>query len=42
VSSLVDRKYWFVMPLLRVARMLNAMGIMRENSAAFEVLLSDN
>jgi deazaflavin-dependent oxidoreductase (nitroreductase family) len=42
VSSLVDRKYWFVMPLMRAARMLTAMGIMRDNSAAFEVLLSDN
>ena len=42
VNELVERKYWFVMPILRVARMLSAMGIMRENSAAFEVLLSDN
>lgn len=42
VSGLVERKYWFVMPILRLVRMLGAMNIMRENSAAFEVLLSEN
>jgi deazaflavin-dependent oxidoreductase (nitroreductase family) len=40
VTGLVERKYWFVMPILRVGRMLSAIGIMRDNSAAFEVLLS--
>ena len=42
VSALVERKYWYVAPVLRVARFLSSLGILRDNSAAFEVRLSDN
>jgi len=42
VSALVERKYWYVAPMLRVARFLSSLGILRDNSAAFEVRLSDN
>ncbi len=41
VNSLVERKYWFVMPVLRFTRMLNTIGIVRDHSAAFEVLLKE-
>jgi deazaflavin-dependent oxidoreductase (nitroreductase family) len=40
VYNLVERKYWFVMPLLRFGRLLTSMGLLRDNSAAFEVILS--
>src|SRR5271156_3881435 len=39
VSALVERKYWYVAPMLRVARFLSSLGILRDNSAAFEVRL---
>ncbi|MDO8432126.1 MAG: nitroreductase family deazaflavin-dependent oxidoreductase [Candidatus Binatus sp.] len=42
VTALVERKYWFVMPMLRLGRMLSAIGIVRDSSAAFEVILSEN
>jgi deazaflavin-dependent oxidoreductase (nitroreductase family) len=42
VSALVERKYWLLMPLLRFGRLLTSMGLVRDNSAAFEVILSDN
>lgn len=42
VNGLVERKYWFVIPVLRLARFLAAMGIVRDNSAAFEVTLADD
>ncbi len=42
VRGLVDSKYWFVMPIMRIARMLSAMRLVRDNSAAFEVILSEN
>jgi deazaflavin-dependent oxidoreductase (nitroreductase family) len=42
VNALVERKYWFVIPMLRLARLLNSIGILHDNSAAFEVLLSEN
>ena len=42
VNALVERKYWFVIPMLRLARLLNSIGIVSDNSAAFEVLLSEN
>jgi deazaflavin-dependent oxidoreductase (nitroreductase family) len=42
VNALVERKYWYVAPMLRLARFLSSLGILRDNSAAFEVLLSDN
>ena len=41
VNGLVERKYWFVIPLLRLGRLLSSMGIMRDNSAAFEVILAE-
>jgi deazaflavin-dependent oxidoreductase (nitroreductase family) len=40
VSNLVEKKYWYVMPLLRFGRMLSGMGVLRDNSAAMEVILS--
>lgn len=42
VSALVERKYWLLMPLLRFGRLLTSMGLVRDTSAAFEVILSDN
>ena len=42
VSGLVERKYWFVMPILRLGRFLASMGIIRNNSIAFEVILADS
>jgi len=42
VNGLVERKYWFVIPMLRLARFLGSMGILRDNSAAFEVILADD
>ncbi len=42
VSALVERKYWYVLPMLRLARFLSSMGVLRDNSAAFEVILSEN
>ncbi len=41
VNGLVERKYWFVLPVLRLGRFLASMGIIRDNSAAFEVILAD-
>lgn len=40
VTGLVERKYWYVTPLLRMARLLSSMGLMRDHSAAFEVILA--
>ena len=42
VNALVERKYWFVIPMLRLARLLSSIGILTDNSAAFEVVLSEN
>ncbi len=42
VIGLVERKYWYVTPILRMARFLASMGIIRDNSAAFEVVLADD
>ena len=42
VNGLVERKYWFVIPMLRLGRFLTSMGIIRDNSAAFEVILADD
>jgi deazaflavin-dependent oxidoreductase (nitroreductase family) len=42
VNRLVERKYWFVIPVLRLGRFLASMGIIRDNSAAFEVILADD
>jgi len=41
VNGLVERKYWFVIPMLRLARFLASIGIVSDNSAAFEVILAD-
>ena len=41
VNGLVMRKYWFVAPMLRLGQFLMSMGIIRDNSTAFEVLLAD-
>ena len=41
VNDLTMRKYWYVAPMLWVARFLMASGIMRDNTAAFEVVLAD-
>ena len=42
VNSLVERKYWFVIPMLRLGRVLSSLGILNDNSAAFEVILAEN
>jgi len=42
VNGLVERKYWFVIPMLRLGRFLASMGIISDNSAAFEVILADD
>lgn len=42
VNALVERKYRFVVPMLRLGRFLSSVGIVRDNSAAFEVILSEN
>ena len=42
VNALVEHKYWFVVPMLRMGRFLSSMGIVRDNSAGFEVILSEN
>ena len=42
VNALVERKYWFVIPMLRLGRLLSSLGILSDNSVAFEVLLAEN
>ena len=42
VRALVDRKYWFTIPILRLGQFLSAIGITNDNSTAFEVILSEN
>jgi deazaflavin-dependent oxidoreductase (nitroreductase family) len=42
VNALVERKYWFVIPMLRLSRLLISIGIVTDNSATFEVILSEN
>ena len=42
VRALVDRKYWFTIPILRLGQFLSALGITTDNSTAFEVVLSEN
>ncbi|HZC45645.1 MAG TPA: nitroreductase family deazaflavin-dependent oxidoreductase [Candidatus Acidoferrum sp.] len=41
VSRLVERKYWYVAPMLRLGQFLMSMGMLRDNTAAFEVILAD-
>ena len=42
VRTLVDRKYWFTIPILRLGQFLSTLGIINDNSTAFEVILSEN
>ena len=42
VRALVDRKYWFTIPILRLGQFLTTIGIINDNSSAFEVILSEN
>ena len=42
VNRLVERKYWYVAPMLRLGQFLMSMGMMRDNTAAFEVILASN
>src|SRR5258707_3543380 len=37
VDGLTMRKYWYLAPMLRLARFLMSAGIVRNNTAAFEV-----
>lgn len=41
VNGLVERKYWYAMPMLRLGRLLMSSGLIRDNTAAFEVILAD-
>jgi deazaflavin-dependent oxidoreductase (nitroreductase family) len=41
VNGLVMRKYWYIAPMLRLGQFLMSTGIIRDNSAAFEVILAD-
>jgi len=42
VNALVERKYWYIVPMLRLGHLLSSIGVIRDNSAAFEVILSEN
>ncbi len=42
VNGLVERKYWYLAPMLRLGRFLMSTGIVRDNTAAFEVILADD
>jgi len=41
VNDLTMRKYWYVAPMLRLGQFLMSMGMVRDNTAAFEVILAD-
>ncbi|HLX05644.1 MAG TPA: nitroreductase family deazaflavin-dependent oxidoreductase [Candidatus Binatus sp.] len=41
VNRLTERKYWYVAPMLRMGQFLMSMGMMRDNTAAFEVILAE-
>jgi hypothetical protein len=41
VNALTMRKYWYVAPMLRTGQFLMSMGMVRDNTAAFEVILAD-
>ncbi len=41
VNGLTKRKYWYVAPMLRMGQFLMSMGMMRDNTAAFEVILAE-
>ena len=40
VNRLTERKYWYVAPMLRLGQFLMSMGIVRDNTATFEVILA--
>jgi hypothetical protein len=41
VNGLTMSKYWYVAPMLRMGQFLMSMGMVRDNTAAFEVILAD-
>ena len=41
VNDFTVRKYWYVAPMLRLGQFLMSMGMVRDNTAAFEVILAD-
>ena len=41
VRALTERKYWYVAPMMRMGQFLMSMGMIRDNTAAFEVILAD-
>ena len=41
VNSLTTRKYWYLAPMLRMGQFLMSMGMVRDKTAAFEVILAD-
>ena len=41
VNALTMSKYWYVAPMLRMGQFLMSMGMMRDKTAAFEVILAD-
>ena len=41
VNDLTMRKYWYLAPMLRIGQFLMSMGMVRDNTAAFEVILAD-
>ena len=40
VMGLVQSKYWYAMPIMMVGRMLQSLGVMKDNTGAFEVYLA--
>jgi deazaflavin-dependent oxidoreductase (nitroreductase family) len=37
VMSLVQSKYWYAMPFMLVGRLLQSLGVVKDNTGAFEV-----
>jgi deazaflavin-dependent oxidoreductase (nitroreductase family) len=42
VDALTLSKYWYLAPMLRLGQFLMSVGILRDNTAAFEVILADD
>jgi len=42
VNGLTMRKYWYVAPMLRMGQFLMSMGMIRDNTGAFEVILAED
>ena len=38
--SAIRRKYWMVLPIIALGKILTALGLMRDNSGSFEVALA--